>query len=234
MSLYEMRRSYTLGGLDEKDIDPDPMVQFRKWLSEALENHCPEWMEVNAMTLSTSAPSTSAPSTSGTSAPSGASAPSGTSVTSRIVLLKGLDQGKFWFYTNYDSRKAEQISANPNVSLCFLWQHVQRQVRIEGVATQAPREQSVAYFKKRPRDSQIGAIVSSQSSEIPSREVLETRLAELQKKYVEGEIPCPDNWGGYGVQPTRVEFWQGRQSRLHDRLQYEREGDTWKVRRLSP
>lgn len=216
-----MRRSYTLGGLSEKDIDSDPMVQFRKWMSEALENHCPEWMEVNAMTLSTSAPSTS-------------DVTHGVNVTSRIVLLKGLDDGKFWFYTNYDSGKAEQISANPNVSLCFLWQHVQRQVRIEGIATKAPREQSVAYFQKRPRDSQIGAIVSAQSSEIPSRDVLETRLVELQKQYAEGDIPCPDNWGGYCVEPIRIEFWQGRESRLHDRLQYERDGDHWQVRRLSP
>lgn len=214
MSLYEMRRSYKLGSLLEKDADPDPMVQFRTWLNQAMEGDLPDWVETNAMTLSTSAPD-------------------GT-ITSRIVLLKGLDQGKFWFYTNYGSEKATQMEANPKVSLCFLWQHLQRQVRIEGTVQKLPREQSVSYFRKRPRDSQLGAIVSAQSRVIESRAVLEEQLEELKRRYTDGEIPCPDDWGGYCVSPTRVEFWQGRQSRLHDRLRYRKEGLGWTIERLSP
>lgn len=214
MSLYEMRRSYKLGSLLEKDADPDPMVQFQTWLNQAMEGSLPDWVEANAMTLSTSAPD-------------------GT-ITSRIVLLKGLDQGKFWFYTNYGSEKATQMEANPKVSLCFLWQHLQRQVRIEGTVQKLPREQSVSYFRKRPRDSQLGAIVSAQSRVIESRAVLEEQLEELKRRYTDGEIPCPDDWGGYCVSPTRVEFWQGRQSRLHDRLRYRKEGLGWIIERLSP
>lgn len=214
MSLYEMRKSYTLGTLLEKDIDPDPMVQFRGWLSASMEGELPDWVEVNAMTLSTIGPEGHP--------------------TSRVVLLKSLDQGKFWFYTNYASQKAQQMSACPQVSLCFLWQHVQRQVRIEGTVEKASRDDSIAYFRKRPRDSQLGAIVSTQSSVIPSREVLESRLAELQEQYLEGQIPCPDDWGGYCVTPHRIEFWQGRESRLHDRIRYSRDGDRWTTERLAP
>lgn len=214
MSLYEMRQSYKLGSLLEKDIADDPMVQFRTWLNEAMEGDLPEWVEANAMTLSTG--------------------DGHGGVTSRIVLLKGLDDGKFWFYTNYRSQKASQIESNPNVSLCFLWQHIQRQVRIEGTATRAPRDQSVSYFRKRPHDSQLGAVVSQQSSVIESREVLENRLAELKKQYADKEIPCPDDWGGYCVSPHRIEFWQGRESRLHDRLCYRKQTSSWIVERLSP
>ncbi|QDV88427.1 pyridoxamine 5'-phosphate oxidase [Planctomycetes bacterium TBK1r] len=214
MSLYEMRQSYKLGSLLEKDIADDPMVQFRTWLNEAMEGELPDWVEANAMTLSTS--------------------DGHGSVSSRVVLLKGLDDGKFWFYTNYRSQKARQIESNPNVSLCFLWPHVQRQVRIEGTATRTPRDQSVSYFRKRPHDSQLGAVVSQQSSVIESREVLEKRLAELKKQYADKEIPCPDDWGGYCVSPNRIEFWQGRESRLHDRLCYRQQASSWIVERLSP
>lgn len=214
MSLYEMRRSYQLGSLLEKDIDPDPMVQFRRWLKQAAEVNLPEWVEVNAMSLSTSGREGE--------------------VTSRIVLLKGLDDGKFWFYSNYGSAKARQMEANPNVSLCFLWQHVQRQVRIVGTVEKAPREQSVRYFRSRPRDSQLGALVSNQSDVIASRTVLEKHLKELDEKYADAEIPCPDDWGGYCVTPRAIEFWQGRESRLHDRLRYRAEGSRWIVERLSP
>ncbi|MDV6028929.1 MAG: pyridoxamine 5'-phosphate oxidase [Phycisphaera sp. RhM] len=214
MSLYEMRQSYKLGSLLEKDIADDPMVQFRTWLNEAMEGDLPEWVEANAMTLSTS--------------------DGHGGVTSRVVLLKGLDEGKFWFYTNYQSQKAQQIESNPNVSLCFLWPHVQRQVRIEGTATRTPRDQSVSYFRKRPHDSQLGAVVSQQSSVIESREVLEKRLAELKKQYADKEIPCPVDWGGYCVSPNRIEFWQGRESRLHDRLCYRQQASSWIVERLSP
>jgi pyridoxamine-phosphate oxidase len=209
-----MRKSYRLGSLLEKDIAADPMVQFRKWLGEAAEGNLPDWVEINAMTLSTCQPSGE--------------------LSSRIVLLKGLEQDKFWFYTNYDSLKGRQMAANPRVSLCFLWQHVQRQVRIEGSVEKAPREQSERYFHSRPRDSQLGALVSEQSAVVPSREHLETHLAELQQRYADGEIPCPENWGGYAVTPHRIEFWQGRESRLHDRIRYRSENGKWLIERLSP
>src|SRR6056297_472722 len=209
MSLYEMRKSYRLGSLLEKDIAADPMVQFRKWLSEAAEGNLPDWVEINAMTLSTSEPNGE--------------------LSSRIVLLKGLEQDKFWFYTNYDSLKGRQMAANRHVSLCFLWQHVQRQVRIEGSVEKAPREQSERYFHSRPRDSQLGAVVSAQSAVVPSREHLEKQLAELQQRYADGEIPCPEDWGGYAVTPQRIEFWQGRESRLHDRIRYRFENSNWLI-----
>ncbi|QEF96387.1 Pyridoxine/pyridoxamine 5'-phosphate oxidase [Stieleria maiorica] len=214
MSLYEMRQSYKLGRLEEKDIAADPMVQFRIWLGEAIEGPLPDWVEANAMTLSTS--------------------DGQGGVTSRIVLLKGLDDDKFWFYTNYQSHKAGQIRSNPNVSLCFLWPHVQRQVRIEGTAAQASRDQSVRYFRSRPRDSQLGALVSQQSAVVDSRDVLEKRLAELKKRYADKEIPCPEDWGGYCITPGRFEFWQGRESRLHDRLCYRKQDSRWILQRLSP
>jgi len=214
MSLYEMRRSYTLGGLDEKDADPDPLVQFHTWLKQAMQGDLPDWVEVNAMTLST--------------------ADARGNVSSRIVLLKGLEQGKFWFYTNYDSLKAEQIESNPRVSLCFLWQHLHRQIRIQGVAAKAPREQSDRYFRTRPRESQLGACVSDQSKVIDSRQVLERRLKELTDQYADGDIPCPEQWGGYCVTPTEMEFWQGRERRLHDRLRYRSEGGRWTLERLAP
>ncbi|WP_436717007.1 pyridoxamine 5'-phosphate oxidase [Roseiconus lacunae] len=215
MSLYEMRKSYTLSTLLEKDIDPNPMVQFKTWLSEALQGDLPDWVEVNAMTLSTS--------------------DGKGEVSSRIVLLKGLEQDRFWFYTNYDSDKAAQMESNSHVALCFLWQHIQRQVRVTGTVSKAPRDQSEAYFRKRPRDSQLGAIVSSQSSVVESREVLERRLAELKQQHGDSNpIPCPDNWGGYCVDPITIEFWQGRDSRLHDRLRYRKDALNWRVERLAP
>lgn len=224
MSLYEMRRSYTLGTLLEKDIDPDPMVQFRRWLKEAGGAEIPEWVEINAMTLSTSDASGS--------------------LSSRVVLLKGLHDEKFWFYTNYQSQKARQMAENQRVALCFLWQHLQRQVRIEGTVAKAPREQSEHYFNARPRASQLGAVVSEQSSQINGREVLETRLTQFEKEFEGTDIPCPEHWGGYCVTPNRLEFWQGRESRLHDRLVYEKaemdaddpqsDRTAWQISRLAP
>jgi len=214
MSLYEMRQNYTRGVLLEKDADADPMVQFRRWLDEAMAGEVPKWVEANAMTLATS---------DGTG-----------NVTSRVVLLKGLDDGKFWFYTNYRSTKGQQIQANARVSLCFHWQHLERQVRIEGTAEKASREQSAKYFRTRPRGSQLGALLSEQSAVIASRDVLEQQLTELDQRHANGDIPCPDFWGGYAVTPHRIEFWQGGASRLHDRLQYRRGEDRWVLERLSP
>lgn len=213
MSIHQMRQTYTLSGLQEKDVDRDPVVQFEKWFQESQSSDLPEWVEVNAMTLSTTDLSGR--------------------VTSRIVLLKGIQDGKFVFYTNYDSTKGDQMEANPLVSLCFFWPHLQRQVRIEGTASKTSRQVSETYFHSRPRSSQLGAIVSKQSSEVTTDE-LQSRMTELEKQYADQQVPCPDHWGGYEVSPSKIEFWQGRPSRLHDRIVFRRNDNAWKIVRLSP
>lgn len=216
-AMGQMRKNYSLGGLHEKDAKSDPLVQFQFWFEEALED-IPNWFEPNAMTLSTS--------------------DSSGEITSRIVLLKGVEEKKFLFYTNYDSTKGSQMRANPRVSLCLFWPHVQRQVRIQGGVAKVSRATSEAYFHSRPRDSQLGAHVSQQSSVIESRGAMESSLEQLKARYPEGtKIPLPENWGGYAVTPMSFEFWQGRPSRLHDRLVYRREraeSDVWTMKRLSP
>ncbi len=214
MPIEEMRLNYARGTLDIMDVDPDPGVQFQKWFQEAQQGELPEWLEVNAMSLST------------TDAEG--------HVTSRIVLLRGIDEGQFVFFTNYDSTKGRQLSVCPNVSLCFYWPHMQRQVRVEGQVSKTSRERSDQYFQTRPRDSQLGAHVSCQSAEIESRAVLEQQMAELKRQYGDNAVPCPKNWGGYAVTPTQVEFWQGRPSRLHDRIVYHAHDDGWDIVRLSP
>ncbi len=215
MSIEKMRRTYTLSGLDKKDVDPDPMVQFDLWFKQATDAQLPEWFEVNAMTLSTADPQ-------------GA-------VTSRVVLLKQVKEGEFYFFTNYDSIKGKQLAANPKAALCFFWPHLERQIRIEGSVRKAAREDAIAYFQNRPRESQLGALVSHQSSEVSSRRELESRMQELVAEYEGHEIPCPENWGGYALKPTTIEFWQGRPSRLHDRIVYKHNDDAfWEIVRLSP
>ena len=214
MSIEKMRRTYTLSGLDKKDVDPDPMVQFDLWFKQATDSQLPEWFEVNAMTLSTADPH-------------GA-------VTSRVVLLKQLKEGEFYFFTNYDSIKGKQLAANPKAALCFFWPHLERQIRIEGSVRKAAREDAIAYFRNRPRESQLGAMVSRQSSEVSSRHELESRMQELVAEYEGREIPCPENWGGYALKPTTMEFWQGRPSRLHDRIVYQENQGQWSLVRLSP
>ncbi len=214
MSIHQMRKTYSIAGFSEKDADSDPLVQFRRWFDQAQQPDLPDWVEVNAMTLST--------------------ADGAGHVTSRVVLLKGIESGKLCFYTNYDSTKGQQMAANPRVSLCFFWPHLQRQLRIEGTVSKTDRRQSEEYFHSRPRDSQLGAHVSEQSSMIASREVLEQLMKQCEAQHANQVVPCPENWGGYEVEPTQFEFWQGRPSRLHDRVCYQRESDGWKIVRLSP
>ncbi len=215
MLIDQMRQSYTLHGLSEQELAPDPFQQFRKWFEQANSGDKPAWLEANAMTLST--------------------ADRQGFVTSRVVLLKGIEQEAFLFFTNYRSEKARQIAENPQVALCFQWPHLQRQVRICGTAAQTSREASVAYFCSRPLGSRYGAILSSQSEPISGREELERRLRETEQKYAgQDNVPCPEHWGGYAVTPSSIEFWQGRENRLHDRLVYRRRDGQWEIVRLSP
>ncbi len=207
----DLRREYTKDALLESNVLPDPIAQFDRWFNDATLAGLPE---ANAMTLATV-------DTSG--------APS-----ARIVLLKGFDQRGFVFFTNYSSRKGRDLAANPRAALCFFWESLERQVRIEGTVEKTTRQESEDYFHSRPIGSQIGAWVSQQSEAIESREALDRRAEELLAKFVNTGVPLPDFWGGFRVVPHTIEFWQGRPSRLHDRLQYVREGDRWKIRRLCP
>ena len=211
MSIADLRQNYTMKRLEPSDLNSDPIEQFRTWLDEAIEA---ELLEPNAMALAT---------VNGRGQPS-----------ARVVLLKGLDERGFVFYSNYESSKARDMTENSNVALVFNWLGLERQVRIRGEVEKVSREGSLTYFKSRPHASQLGAWASHQSRVIEGREVLEERLAELQGEYEEGEVPLPEFWGGYVVRPHEVEFWQGRPSRLHDRFLYSLDGGTWKIERLSP
>ena len=208
-----LRKEYTLNGLFRKDLHLDPFEQFRIWFEESVKTAGDR--EPNAMTLATV---------------DGAGRPS-----ARVVLLKGFDNGGFTFFTNYQSRKAEQLSQNPYAALNFHWPWLERQVEIEGRVNKVTRRESEIYFNKRPLGSRFGALASVQSSVIENRQQLERRLAAIKAQYPEGDPPAPDFWGGYRLFPDRIEFWQGRENRLHDRFLYSRqEGNSWRIDRLSP
>jgi pyridoxamine 5'-phosphate oxidase len=205
-----MRKEYMRATLDEADAAPDPLAQFQRWFDEAVRAELPT---PNAMTLATVA----ADGTPG----------------ARIVLLKGADQRGFVFYTNYQSRKGHELAANPRAVLVFHWTELEREVRIEGAVDKTSAAESDAYFSSRPLGSRHAAIASAQSAVVANRGVLETRFAEVAKS--QGDAPVrPAHWGGYVLQPARVEFWQGRPNRLHDRLLYSRAGDRWSISRLAP
>jgi len=208
--LAQLRNDYALKTLDEGHVDRDPMKQFGVWMVEAIHAQVPE---PTAMTLAT-ADAKGRPS-------------------ARIVLLKGMDPRGFVFYTNYDSRKGRELAANPQAALTFMWKELERQVRIEGKVEKVTAEESQAYYATRPLGSRIGAWASPQSEVIENRAWLEKRWEALSKEY--GENPSlPPHWGGYRVMPEYLEFWQGRRSRLHDRIVYARDGSGWKLSRLAP
>ncbi|HEY0604019.1 MAG TPA: pyridoxamine 5'-phosphate oxidase [Herpetosiphonaceae bacterium] len=212
MSIADLRREYTQHGLSESEVDADPFVQFRVWFDNALSAQVPE---PNAMTLATATPD---------------GKPS-----ARVVLLKGFDQRGFVFYTNYQSRKGGEIEANRWAALVFFWPELERQIRIEGRVERVSPQESDDYFASRPAGSRLGAWASPQSQVISSRDVLEQRLSVFTDQYTDQAIPRPPHWGGYRVAPVSIEFWQGRPSRLHDRLRYRLSDDQrWTLERLAP
>ncbi|MCC6821707.1 MAG: pyridoxamine 5'-phosphate oxidase [Verrucomicrobia subdivision 3 bacterium] len=234
MAIADLRREYQAGGLDQQDLATDPLAQFQDWfghaaatqsgsrwrkigialfkLWQAILGHAPA--DVNAMVLATA---------------TGAGQPS-----ARTVLLKGVDSRGFIFFTNYDSRKSQEISQNPNVALVFYWPELERQVCVAGPVTKLPVTESAAYFQSRPRGSQLGAWASNQSMVVASRQVLDQKWQEVAVQFPQ-QVPLPPNWGGFVLSPTRLEFWQGRASRLHDRFCYTKLIDgAWQIERLSP
>ena len=211
MMIADIRTDYRKASLSENDVDSDPIVQFRKWFDEAVHAGA---QEPNAMCLATATPD---------------AYPS-----ARMVLLKGVDSRGFRFYTDFRSRKAQELADNPHASLCFFWVELERQVRIGGAVQRVSDEEAQAYFKSRPLSSKIGAWTSYQSSVLASREILEQQLEENEARFAGNDIPLPNFWGGFRVIPEEIEFWQGRASRLHDRIQFVRVAGVWTKRRLSP
>jgi pyridoxamine 5'-phosphate oxidase len=234
MAIADLRREYSIGGLDRADLDPNPIMQFEDWFRQATGQRGARlrkigialfklWhallgkspADVNALTLAT---------VSRDGVPS-----------ARTVLLKGVETRGFVFYTNYESRKGQELTGNPNASLVFFWAEDERQVCVTGTVTKLPQPESENYFHSRPRGSQIGAWASKQSAVVPDRAFLEQAWEEVSNRFAGRDIPLPPNWGGYVLAPTRIEFWQGRPSRLHDRFCYSKTADgTWRIERLSP
>jgi pyridoxamine 5'-phosphate oxidase len=206
----DLRREYALGGLAEADLTPDPFSMFRRWYHDATAAAV---YEPNAMVVS--------------------SATTGGQPSSRLVLLKGFSEEGWVFFTNLGSRKGTELTANPRVSLLFPWHPLERQVRVDGTAVVLGRDEVAAYFHSRPRGSQVGAHASHQSREVASREELDDAWAAADAAYPD-EVPVPDEWGGFRVEPDAVEFWQGRPGRMHDRIVYRRDGEGWSTHRLAP
>jgi pyridoxamine 5'-phosphate oxidase len=211
-TIADLRKDYTLQDFSEIEADPNPFIQFKRWFAQALAAQLPE---PNAMTIATATPD---------------GKPS-----ARMVLLKDFDERGFVFFTNYSSHKGQELAKNPQAALVFWWVELERQVRITGRVEKISENESDQYFYSRPDNSRLGAWASNQSEAIASREVLEQRLQEFQRQYANQEIPRPNYWGGFRIIPTEIEFWQGRPSRLHDRLLYSYlDHGSWKIQRLSP
>lgn len=211
ISLGDVRRQLALAPLDVTTLDRDPVAQFRRWFGDAERA---ELLEPNAMTLATA---------------DGSGRPS-----ARVVLLKAIDERGVVFFTDYRSRKAADLAANPRAALTFLWKELDRQVRITGRVEKVAPEESADYFRTRPRGSQLGAWASTQSAVLPDRSALEREVARVTAQFNDGVVPLPPHWGGFRVVPDEFEFWQGRENRLHDRFRYVRSSDTWRIERLSP
>jgi pyridoxamine 5'-phosphate oxidase len=211
MDISDLRREYDLGGLDEADLAADPFAQFGLWLEQAI---AADPLDPTAMTLAT-ADRQGRPS-------------------ARVVLLKGFDERGFVFFTNYDSRKGRELAENPRAALAFFWAPLHRQVRIEGTVEKVPAAESDAYYASRPLGSRLGAWASPQSQPIADRAELESALAEIAARQEEGDLPRPEFWGGYRLKPEAIEFWQGRPSRLHDRILFQRGPEGWRRQRLAP
>ena len=212
ISLADLRAEYTQAGLEARDLDPNPFRQFGKWFEQALKSGI---REPNAMVLATA---------------SAAGQPS-----LRIVLLKGIDERGFTFFTNYRSRKGIELESNVHAALNFPWIELERQVNVIGTVMRVSSEESLAYFNSRPRGNRLGAWASHQSEVIADRSVLEKRMQELESKYLGDDVPLPPDWGGYRLRPSEIEFWQGRPNRLHDRFRYSFQPDqNWRIDRLAP
>ena len=214
MDFKELRKEYETQGIADASLDADPLVLFESWLQIATDNSPGPWFETNAMTIATAA--------------------SDGVVSSRTVLLKGIDKDSIRFYTNYESTKGTQLAENPQASVTFHWAYLGRQVQMQGSVAKTSREDSETYFHSRPRGSQLGALTSQQSTRIESREQLERIRSDLEAKYEGQPIPLPQNWGGYALTPVRIEFWQGRLDRMHDRVVYAKDGMEWERFRVAP
>jgi pyridoxamine 5'-phosphate oxidase len=209
--INSLRHDFAKETLDEKDVNKNPILQFGKWFKEAVDAKV---NEPNAMTIAT--------------------ATTDGKPSARIVLLRNFDKNGFIFYTNYTSRKGTEIMANPNCAILFFWPELERQVRIEGILQKQTAKESDSYFQSRPHASKLGAWTSAQSKIIPNRKVLDAEYKKISKKYPDENIPRPPHWGGYVLKPISIEFWQGRHSRLHDRILYTFEKNNWKIERLAP